>query len=1167
MSISRLILQRCRVACSVALALLLFVLPHRATAYQFIYEGTLPVAWRSLPVPFIADVNPASAPNFQTTVASAFAVWNNVPTALNIFGTITNSTVDFTGANFGTAWGVMPAEGDANHEIVCDADGTALAAVGSAGALGRAMRQHRIVGGVAHIVDGLFILNCQTPQSANFNHLGTMVHELGHVIGLRHSSAYLPGSGRLQPLAIGNAPTMYPYAIPNNDAASATLEADDIAGITDLYPDTTAATGYATISGTVTRCGTNAPVHGVNVRAVSNANSLVQVTRYSGFDGNLNGRYEMRVPAGTYRLIIEVMGLPVGSMGMLTTVDDDFATEYRSEATVEANCSEDMPDTGIDIAATGGASVTAQDFKTNPVELAFVVDDTGSMGNEIVAVRAALTAQIARLAAITTRPYPNTAIVTFKDDVTIRRVSRDPAVLQSVVNGLFASGGGDCPESSNAALITAGQMLRDGAQVLLFTDADSRSDGPSAAAVAGLYTSKGLRQSTLLSGTCSVALDTGGNAADADQMDRQHSQNPGFAQTPDVAHDRLPAEPTLGNQTSVQTFSSIAAATGGVMVAIPGIKTTNATERARYTNVGTNIAVAATLPTVSTVLPGDGARGTTIDVAITGANTNFQSASVLSFSGTGITVNFRLVQSSTLMIANITVAPEATLGFRDVTVTTDLGGSTVESALGIGAFNVIATPTGPTVTSVSPISGARGARLDVTIRGANTNFTAASVPLFCVSSVCQTTGGHDTTITVNSVTATDATTLVANITIGATATIAYRSVSVITGAEVARENVTGPFLVTATELAIPRITSVSPSSANAGQTLTLNVAGQNTSFANGVSVLSLSGTGITVHNTVVTSATTLSANITIAAGATAGFRDVFVVTGGEAAALIGGFNIVGGPPTAQPPTGLYVASVVGNIVTLRWNAPLAGLVPTNFVLTGGLQPGEMLAAVATDSTAPIFTLEAPTGSFFVRMHTLSGVELSGPSNEIQVHVNVPVPPSAPSNLLGVRSGSSIALAWRNTYTGGEPTAMVLDVTGAFDGSLPLPAGDSFIFDGVPGGTYTLRLRAANSGGISTPSNTVTLTFPGACAGAPLTPANFLAYRIGNTVHVVWDPAATGPAPTGYVLTVGGTFAGSFGTAGRTLSGTVPPGSYQLSVLATNPCGASAATPVQTVVVP
>ena len=154
----------------------------------------------------------------------------------------------------------------------------------------------------------------------------------------------------------------------------------------------------------------------------------------------------------------------------------------------------------------------------------------------------------------------------------------------------------------------------------------------------------------------------------------------------------------------------------------------------------------------------------------------------------------------------------------------------------------------------------------------------------------------------NTVAATSATTLVANITIAPGATIAYRSVSVVTGTEVARETVTGPFLVTATQLSIPRLTSVSPQFANAGQTLTLNVVGQSTTFTNGVSALSVSGAGITVNNTVVTSATTLSANLTIAAGAVPGFRDVFVITGGETAALLSGFNIIGGPPTAQPPT-------------------------------------------------------------------------------------------------------------------------------------------------------------------------------------------------------------------------------------------------------------------------
>jgi hypothetical protein len=198
---------------------------------------------------------------------------------------------------------------------------------------------------------------------------------------------------------------------------------------------------------------------------------------------------------------------------------------------------------------------------------------------------------------------------------------------------------------------------------------------------------------------------------------------------------------------------------------------------------------------------------------------------------------------------------------------------------------------------------------------------------------------------------------------------------------------------------------------------------------------------------------------------------------------------------------------------------------------------------------------------------VSGATRSGPSNEIRIFVNVPAPPSAPADLVGLVNNSSVALAWRNTFEGGAPGGVVLDVTGSLTATLPLGLSNGFQFNGVPGGTYTLAVRAVNVAGSSPPSNAITLTFPGACTGAPLTPRNYLAYRIGRTIFVVWDPAAIGPAPTSYVLNVSGSFVGSFGTAGRSLSGTVGPGTYHINVGAQNACGASAVTATQTVVVP
>jgi hypothetical protein len=273
------------------------------------------------------------------------------------------------------------------------------------------------------------------------------------------------------------------------------------------------------------------------------------------------------------------------------------------------------------------------------------------------------------------------------------------------------------------------------------------------------------------------------------------------------------------------------------------------------------------------------------------------------------------------------------------------------------------------------------------------------------------------------------------------------------------------------------------------------------------------------------------------------------------------------PPGPHPPVGLVVDSVVGQLVTVRFTPPVLGPEPTGYVVKGGLLPGQVLAAIPTGNTAPIFTFVAPSGSFFIRVHTLTNAGESEASNEVPLHVGVPVPPSSPKTLTGLVNGSSVALAWKNTFAGGPPSNIILDVTGSITTSLPLGLAESFTVPAVPGGTYTLSVRAANAGGSSVPSNAVTLEVPQTCLGAPEMPENFLAYRIGNTIFVVWDPPESGPAPTQYVINVTGSFAGTFSTVGRSVNGVVGPGTYGLSVGATNPCGSSPLTPEQVVTIP
>lgn len=272
-------------------------------------------------------------------------------------------------------------------------------------------------------------------------------------------------------------------------------------------------------------------------------------------------------------------------------------------------------------------------------------------------------------------------------------------------------------------------------------------------------------------------------------------------------------------------------------------------------------------------------------------------------------------------------------------------------------------------------------------------------------------------------------------------------------------------------------------------------------------------------------------------------------------------------PAPRPPTGLYAVSISGTNVTLRWTPP-TGVVPaTDYDLEGGVSQGETLASIRLGSTTPLVTFAAPTGAFYVRVRAVSGAVRSVPSNEIRIFVNVPTAPSPPTGLVGLVDNSAIALAWRNSFAGGAPSGIILDVSGSANASLPLGLTDTFQFVGVPAGTYQFSLRATNASGSSLSSNAVTLTFPSPCSGAPLPPTGFLGYRVGTTIHLRWDPAATGPAPSSYVLNVSGAFTGSFATTLRTVSGTVGADTYAFTVAAVNACDTSTATPARTVVVP
>ena len=142
-----------------------------------------------------------------------------------------------------------------------------------------------------------------------------------------------------------------------------------------------------------------------------------------------------------------------------------------------------------------------------------------------------------------------------------------------------------------------------------------------------------------------------------------------------------------------------------------------------------------------------------------------------------------------------------------------------------------------------------------------------------------------------------------------------------------------------------------------------------------------------------------------------------------------------------------------------------GATPTGNQVEGGVAPGEVLGTLPLGPT-PTVTFALPSGSFYLRVRSFTGGVLSGVSNEILAHVNVPQQPSPPAGLLGLVVGNTVSLAWKNTLAGGAPAAVMLDVTGAATLSVPLGLADTFSFAGVPPGTYTIAVRAVNGVGSS-----------------------------------------------------------------------------------------------------
>jgi transglutaminase-like putative cysteine protease len=180
------------------------------------------------------------------------------------------------------------------------------------------------------------------------------------------------------------------------------------------------------------------------------------------------------------------------------------------------------------------------------------------------------------------------------------------------------------------------------------------------------------------------------------------------------------------------------------------------------------------------------------------------------------------------------------------------------------------------------------------------------------------------------------------------------------------------------------------------------------------------------------------------------------------------------------PAQLSVDAVQGNVVTLSWEAP-AGVTPDGYLLEGGFAPDHVAGSLALGNGATTTQVALPPGVYFIRTYAIEDGVRSAASNEIRVIVGLAAPPAEPEDFRGIAVGHGVVLHWRQPVDGGSPDHVLLEVSGPVSGNFPIGATGAFRVDGVPDGTYTMRLRAANAAGESGATPAVTVTVPGLVA--------------------------------------------------------------------------------------